>query len=94
MRAFSTWAGGLLSGCNDMGEPTFYWASLQALCHSSFVCHVSMSSAGAEGKVPGTMWGGGRSKALDAGSEVAPDEGQGMDLLGRHDQEERGGEGR
>ena len=94
MRAFSTWAGGgLLSGWGERGA-TFYWAGLQALCHSSFVCHVSMSSTGAEGEVPGTMWGGGRSKTLGAGGEVAPDEGQGVDLVDRHDQEERGGEGR
>lgn len=53
-----------------------------------------MSSTGAEGEVPGTMWGGGRSKTLGAGGEVAPDEGQGVDLVDRHDQEERGGEGR
>ena len=94
MRAFSTWAGGgLFSGWGDRGA-TFYWAGLQALCHSSFVCHVSMSSTGAEGEVPGAMWGGGRSKTLGAGGVVAPDKGQGVDSVCRDDQQERGGEGR
>ena len=53
-----------------------------------------MSSAGAESKVPGTMWGGGRSKTLGAGGEVAPYKGQGMDSVRRDDQQYRGGEGR
>ena len=44
--------------------------------------------------VPGTMWGGGRSKALGAGGEVASDKGQGVDSVCRDDQQERGGEGR
>ena len=79
--------------CKWVGErdATLNWTRCQALCHSSFVCYIPVSSAGAKSKVPGTMWGGTRSKTLGTGGEVASDKGQGMDSVGRHHYQERGG---